>query len=185
MGKIVLPSSKFPETKTCYSLYRFPASPPPISAEQRKKPRTLCNFGTSVIRKTKLTEDYKLIKIRKSTQKQVVAAIKSGDFSTVDKIKELAEKDARKVFDAVVSGSVPLIWYDLPPVRCQSGAASFLRYALHRSTKKADHLQLSCMEIKNGRMIPTSDRQYNVTDGGFSEFFRDLPGVANIKYLEQ
>ncbi len=126
-----------------------------------------------------------MIKIRKSTQKQVVAAIKSGDFSTVDKIKELAEKDTRKVFDAVVSGSVPLIWYDLPPVRCQSGAASFLRYALHRSTKKADNLQLSCMEIKNGRMIPTSDRQYNVTDGGFSEFFRDLPGVANIKYLEQ
>lgn len=126
-----------------------------------------------------------MIKIRKSTQKQVVAAIKSGDFSTVGKIKELAEKDARKVFDTVASGSVPLIWYDMPPVRCQSGAVSVMRYALHRSTKKADHLQLSCMEIKDGRMIPTSDRQYNVTDGGFSEFFRDLPGVANINYLEQ
>ena len=30
-----------------------------------------------------------------------------------------------------------------------------------------------------------SDHQYNVTDGGFSEFFRDLPGVTNINYLEQ
>ena len=124
-------------------------------------------------------------KIIKPTPKQTITAIKSRDFSKVDKIKESAEKDARKVFNAVASGSVPLIWYDLPPVRCQSGVVSFLRYALHKSTKKQGYLQLSCIEIKNGCMIPTSDRQYNVTDGGFSEFFRDLPRVANINYLEQ
>ena len=125
-------------------------------------------------------------KIIKPTPKQTIAAIKSGDFSEIDKIEESAEKDARQVFNAVASGSVPLIWYDLPPVRCQSGAVSFMRYALHRSTKKADHLQLSCMEIKSGRIIPTSDRQYHIFDkSGFSEFFRDLPGVANINYLEQ
>lgn len=124
-------------------------------------------------------------KIIKPTPKQTAAAIKSRDFSEVDKIKELAEKDARQVFDAVASGSVPLIWYDLPPVRCQSGDVSFLRYALHKSTKKQGYLQLSCMEIKDGYIIPTSDRQYNITDGGFSEFFRDLPQVANINYLEQ
>lgn len=124
-------------------------------------------------------------KIIKPTPEQTIDAIKSGDFSTVDKIGAAAKKDAVQVFNAVASGSVPLIWYDLPPVRCQSGAVSFMRYALHRSTKKTDHLQLSCMEIKDGRMIPTSDRQYNVTNGGFSEFFRDLPGVANINYLEQ
>lgn len=123
-------------------------------------------------------------KIIKPTSKQTITAIKTRDFSKVDKIKESAEKGARKVFDTVASGSVPLIWYDLPPVRCQSGAVSFMRYALHRSTKKADYLQLSCMEIKSGRTIPTSDRQYNITDG-FREFFRDLPGVANINYLEQ
>lgn len=126
-----------------------------------------------------------MITISKATQKQTITAIKSGDFSAVYEIKATAEKDARKVFDAVASGSVPLIWYDLSPVRCQSGTVSFMRYALHRSTKKADHLQLSSMEIKDGRTIPTSDRQYNITDGGFSEFFRDLPGVTNINYLEQ
>lgn len=126
-----------------------------------------------------------MITISKATQEQTIAAIKSRDFSGVDKIKELAEKNARKVFNAVASGSVPLIWYDLPPVRCQSGAVSFLRYALHKSTKKPGFLQLSCMEIKNGRTIPTSDRQYSITDGGFSEFFWDLPGVTNINYLEQ
>lgn len=127
-----------------------------------------------------------MIIINKATQKQTITAIKSGDFSEVDKIRESAKKDARKVFDAVSSGAVSLIWYELPPVRCQSGAVSVMRYALHRSPKKADHLQLSCMEIKNGSIIPTSDRQYNILDGsGFLEFFRDLPGVANINYLEQ
>ena len=126
-----------------------------------------------------------MIKIRKATQKQVIAAIKSRDFSEINEIRKNAEKDAAQVFDAVVSGSVPLVWYDLPPVRCQSGAVSFMRYALHKSAKRPGCLQLSCMEIKDGRMIPTSDHQYNVTGGGFSEFFRDLPGVANINYLEQ
>lgn len=124
-------------------------------------------------------------RIIKPSSKQTIYAIKSGDFSVVDKIRTAAKKDARQVFSAVASNSVPLIWYDLPPVRCQSGAVSFLRYALHKSAKKPGFLQLSCMEIKNGCMIPTSDRQYNITDGGFSEFFRDLPGVTNINYLEQ
>lgn len=123
-------------------------------------------------------------RIIKPTSEQTVDAILSGDFSTVDKIGAAVKKDVRQVFNAVASGAVPLIWYDLPPVRCQSGAVSVMRYALHQSTKKADHLQLSCMEIKSGRTIPTSDRQYSITDG-FQEFFRDLPGVANINYLEQ
>lgn len=124
-------------------------------------------------------------KIIKPTSKQTIAAIKSRDFSEVDKIKETAIQAATDVFLAVASCAVTLIWHDLPPVRCQSGVVSVMRYALHKSTKTPGYLQLSCMEIKNGRMIPTSDHQYNVTDGGFSEFFRDLPGVANINYLEQ
>lgn len=123
--------------------------------------------------------------ITKPTSQQTITAIKSGDFSEVDKIEESAEKDAKKVFDAISSGAVPLIWYDLPPVRCQSGVVSVMRYVLHKSTKTPGYLQLSCMEIKNGCMIPTSDHQYNVAGGGFSEFFRDLPGVTNINYLEQ
>ena len=124
-------------------------------------------------------------RIVKPTSDQTVDAILSGDFSAVDKIGAAAKKDAAQVFNAVVSGTVPLIWYDLPPVRCQSGAVSFMRYALHKSTKKPGYLQLSCMEIKDVRMIPTSDHQYNITGGGFSEFFRDLPQITNINYLEQ
>ena len=124
-------------------------------------------------------------RIIKPTSEQTVDAILSGDFSTVDKIGAAVKKDARQVFNAVASGAVPLIWYDLPPVRCQSGAMSVMRYALHKSTKKPGYLQLSCMEIKDVRMIPTSDHQYNITGGGFSEFFRDLPQITNINYLEQ
>lgn len=74
--------------------------------------------------------------IKKPSSKQMASAIKTRDFSEVNKIKETATQAAADVFLAVASGSVPLIWYDLPPVRCQSGAASFMRYALHRSTKK-------------------------------------------------
>lgn len=126
-----------------------------------------------------------MIRIRKATQKQTVAAIKSGDFSEVKKIEDAARQEAENVFHAVGSGSVPLIWYDLPPVRCQSGAVSVMRYALHRSTKQDGFLQLSCMELKNGQIIPTSDRQYNASDVGFSEFFRDLPRSVNVNFLEQ
>lgn len=127
----------------------------------------------------------KIIEIRKATQKQTITAIKSGDFSIVDKINSTAKKDAAQVFNAVSSGTVPLIWYDLPPVRCQSGAVSVMRYALHRSTKQDGFLQLSCMELKSGQIIPTSDRQYSTTDGGFSEFFRDLPRSVDVNFLEQ
>lgn len=126
-----------------------------------------------------------MVRIRKATQQQTITAIKSRDFSAVDAVNAAAEQEARKVFDAVASGSVPLIWYDLPPVHCQSGAVSVMRYALHRSTKLADHLQLSCMEIKDGRIIPTSDRQYSTLDNsGFLKFFRDLPQKARINCLE-
>lgn len=124
-------------------------------------------------------------RIIKPSSKQTIDAIKNRDFSEVDKIKETATQAATDVFLAVASGSVPLIWYDLPPVRCQSGAVSFMRYALHKSTKNPGFLQLSCMEIKDGRIVPALDCQYSITDGGFSEFFRDLPGIANINYLEQ
>lgn len=127
----------------------------------------------------------KIIEIRKPASKQTITAIKSGNFSEVEKIEDSARQEAENVFLSVASGSVPLIWYDLPPVRCQSGAVSVMRYALHRSTKQDGFLQLSCMELKNGQTIPTSDRQYNTTDAGFSEFFRDLPRSVDVNFLEQ
>lgn len=88
----------------------------------------------------------KIIGIRKPTREQTIAAIKSGDFSEVEKIEDTARQEAENVFLAVASGSVPLIWYDLPPVRCQSGAVSVMRYALHRSTKQTGFFVLHGVE---------------------------------------
>ena len=75
-------------------------------------------------------------RIAKPTSEQTVDAILIGDFSIVDKIVAAAKRDAKQVFDTVSSDAVTLVWYDLPPVRCQSGAMSVMRYALHKSTKK-------------------------------------------------
>lgn len=83
------------------------------------------------------------MKIRKPTQKQTITAIKSGVFSEVERIEDAARQEATNVFLAVASGSVSLAWYDLSPIRCQSGAVSVMRYALHRSTKQDGFLQLS------------------------------------------
>lgn len=124
-----------------------------------------------------------MTEITKPTSKQTVAAIKSGDFSEVRKTRDFARQNAADVFRAVASGSVPLVWYDLPPVRCQSGAVSFLRYILTRSTKKENCLQLTCIEVKNGVEFPTSGHQYIIPDD-FAEFFRDLLRIANINFLE-
>lgn len=55
-------------------------------------------------------------KIIKPTPEQTITAIKSHDFSEVNKIKETATQSAADVFLAVASGSVPLIWYDLPQI---------------------------------------------------------------------
>lgn len=43
--------------------------------------------------------------IKKATQAQTIAAIKSGDFSTVDAINRKAEKEAMEIFAAVAGGT--------------------------------------------------------------------------------
>lgn len=56
-------------------------------------------------------------RIIKPSSKQTIDAIKSGDFSEVQKIRGIARQNAADIFRVVSSGAVPLIWYDLPPVR--------------------------------------------------------------------
>lgn len=118
------------------------------------------------------------MKIEKARSEIVVKAIKNHDFSEVEKINAIAKRNARAVFDAVSSGEVGLIYYDLPAVRTRSGATSFLRYILHRSTKRAGCLQLSCVEMRDDFPIPTSDVQFSADDFGFKEFFKQFPATA-------
>ena len=120
-------------------------------------------------------------KIIKPTPKQTIAAIKSGDFSTVDTIEEKARKEAIEIFVSVAAGVIKLAYWDMSPVKRRDGKKSVMRYALHRSTKKEDCLQLSCMELIGGEIIPTSDRQFNIKDDyDRREFFRSLPGVTKM-----
>lgn len=122
-----------------------------------------------------------MVTIKKATQAQTIAAIKSGDFSTVDTINKKAEKEAIEVFAHVAAGVIKLAYWDMPPVKRRDGKKSVMRYALHRSTKNVDCLQLSCMELIGGEIIPTSDRQFKINDDyDRREFFRSLPGVTKM-----
>lgn len=120
-------------------------------------------------------------KIIKPTPKQTIAAIKSGDFSTVDTIEEKARKEAIEIFVSVAAGVIKLAYWDMSPVKRRDGKKSVMRYALHGSTKKEDCLQLSCMELIGGEIIPTSDKQFKINDDyDRREFFRSLPSVTKM-----
>ena len=122
-----------------------------------------------------------MITISKATQKQTITAIKSGDFSEVDTINEKARKEAIEIFSSVADSVIKLAYWDMPPVKRRDGKKSVMRYALHRSTKKEDCLQLSCMELVGDDIIPTSDRQFKINDDyDRREFFRSLPGVTKM-----
>ena len=122
-----------------------------------------------------------MVTIKKATQAQTIAAIKSGDFLTVDTINRKAEKEAMEIFAAVAGGVIKLAYWDMSPVKRRDCKKSVMRYALHRSTKKEDCLQLSCMELIGGEIIPTSDRQFNIKDDyDRREFFRSLPSVTKM-----
>lgn len=119
--------------------------------------------------------------IKKAGRDAIVAALKSRDYVKIKRINQVAAEDAREVFDAVASGSVPIAWYDMSPITTRSGAVSVMRYALHRSPKKNGLLQLSCMELKNDQAIPISDLQFNIANG-FQDFFRELPANTVINF---
>lgn len=124
-----------------------------------------------------------MITIKKATQAQTIAAIKSGDFSTVDIIEEKARKEAIEIFVSVAGGVIKLAYWDMPSVKRRDGKKSIMRYALHRSTKKENCLQLSCMELIEDEIIPTSDRQFKINDDyDRREFFRSLPAVTKMTF---
>lgn len=124
-----------------------------------------------------------MITIKKATQSQTITAIKSGDFSAVDTINEKARKEATEIFMAVAGGVIKLAYWDMPSVKRRYGKKSIMRYALHRSTKKENCLQLSCMELIEDEIIPTSDRQFNIKDDyDLLEFFRSLPAVTKMTF---
>jgi len=69
----------------------------------------------------------------------------------------------RGIYNAIADGRHKIAYWDDYRVE-KPGYTSFMRYALHHSTKKDGFLQLSVMEIRNGEMIPTSDSQHESAD---------------------
>lgn len=70
----------------------------------------------------------------------------------------------RAVYNAIADGGNKIAYWDAYRAK-KPEYNSFIRYALHRSTKRDGFLQLSVMEIRNGEVIPTSDSQHgNVED---------------------
>lgn len=113
--------------------------------------------------------------IKKAGRDITVAALKSRNYTGLKKINDVARRDAAEVFTAVADGLVRVAWYDNPPVKAPDGNMSIMQYALHRSPKKDGFLQLSYMEIKDGRIIPCGDLQLEISAGSgtFFESFRD------------
>lgn len=150
---------------------------------RKKKLKTLLTSGTSVTRQIKLMEGFKMVIIKKATQAQTITAIKSGDFSVIDTINRKSEKEAMEIFKAVSDGAIKLAYWDMSPIKRRDGKKSVMRYALHRSTKKDGCLQLSCMELIGGAIIPTSDQQFKTNDDyDRREFFRSLPAVTKMTF---
>ena len=96
-------------------------------------------------------------------------------------INEKARKEAMEIFMAIAGGVIKLAYWDMSPIKRRDGKKFVMRYALHRSTKKEDCLQLSCMELIGGEIIPTSDSQFKINDNyDRREFFRSLPAVTKM-----
>ncbi len=79
-------------------------------------------------------------------------------------MQEKAVNDAWKsAYDAVSGKLQGLAYWEEKTVE-RPGYKSFMRYALHHSPKRDGYLQMSIMEIWNGKTIPTSDTQFSCID---------------------
>lgn len=94
----------------------------------------------------------------------IKVAIKNKKLREERKRQETAFKNAWKgIYNAIAYGRYKIAYWDSYKAE-KTEYTSFLRYALHCSTKKDGFLQLSVMEIRNGEMIPTSDSQHDSAD---------------------
>lgn len=96
-------------------------------------------------------------------------------------MQEKAVNDAWKNVYSNTSEKLHILAYwDEKPVE-RPGYKSFMRYALHHSPKRDGYLQMSVMEIRNGKTIPTSDTQFSCID----DFFRRSLsfGSADVNFI--
>lgn len=102
-----------------------------------------------------------------------IAAFKNWDLlEQVDALDAVADAAWGEIFEGIRSGSCRIAYWDGPTYE-RPGFKSFMRYALHRSTKRPGFLQLSVMEIRNGDLLPTADTQHDALKSFLAEVPRD------------
>lgn len=105
-----------------------------------------------------------------------IAAFKNWDLlDKVDALDAVADAAWGEIYTAIRDGKSRIAYWD--GYTCERpGFKSFMRYAMHRSTKQDGFLQLSVMEIRNGEIIPTSDTQHDT----FKSFLGEVPRDAVV-----
>lgn len=108
-----------------------------------------------------------------------IAAFKNWDLQDeVDALDAIADDAWSEIYSDIACGSSRIAYWDGATVE-RPGYKSFMRYALHRSTKRDGYLQVSVMEIRNGEIIPTSDTQHDTA----KSFLREVPRDATVTVL--
>lgn len=103
-----------------------------------------------------------------------IAAFKNWDLlDQVEALDAIADDAWSEIYSDIEGGSSRIAYWDGAAVE-RPGYKSFMRYALHRSTKRDGYLQLSVMEIRNGEIMPTSDTQHNTLKSFLEEVPRDV-----------
>lgn len=118
--------------------------------------------------------EYRKISMPEIDHEQFIEAFNAGKFDVLDAMTEKVDNAWKEIFENVQRGKFNIAWWD-----CCHYGKSFLRYALHRSTKQSGYLQLSCMEIRDGKIIPTSDAQFNKAE----DFLRDGRGKSDVIFV--
>lgn len=108
-----------------------------------------------------------------------IAAFKNFDLlDEVDTLDAIADKAWDEIYGSIRDSKNRIAYWDGTIVE-RPGYHSFMRYALHRSTKQDGFLQLSVMEVRNGNIIPTSDTQH----GTIESFLAEVPNNAVVTVL--
>ena len=115
--------------------------------------------------------------IEKAPRKKRIEAIQGKrTFEEIDRLDNIARDAWTSLYTAVQTGEHDYIYWNDTPVISQSGIKSHLCHVLTRSTKQANALQFTCIQIKSGEPIPLSDLQLTEP----AQFIKETPNTAEV-----
>lgn len=120
--------------------------------------------------------------IEKAPRKTRIEAIQGKrTFEEIDRLDNIARDAWTSLYTAVQTGEHDYIYWNDAPIIAQSGIKSHLCHVLTRSTKQANALQLTCIQIKNSEPIPLSDLQITEPE----QFIKETPNTAEVYILKR